>query len=366
MSSVNSDAGRNAVVRELISTQRAGIDTLVAFLDKYGFFEAGYGKYEPGRGGAVNHSLWVLDMARRERERFISAYPATDIPEHSLTILCLLHELCCCPYPEISGKKAVLTGGPRSEAILQKSGFVLTDDERMILRSCSFSKLPARTDTPLSAQLLHFLLHETCRKATEYAAGIPFGTEPVSIAGPEKGTRRVNVFFDSEDHRTWWNASDTTGKLPDISACADTEKLIQMRVRHLFSMKTDAEPSPASLSVLSDDYGTKAILTTFTNENGVNLMYSDRACFDYRNYVFLISRYPRYRASYVIAQRQNGKWGAFMFKTSQGKIPVVKREKVLNYDFNSYDDALKNMCEAGRRNFKIRVSDPAFYTKITF
>ena len=365
MAAVDIDANRQRLGQELGATGRQGIEGLVEFLDRYGFFEAECAGVEAGRGGAVNHSLWTLYLARRERERFRKAHPEIDIPEESLTLVCLLHDVCDCAYPAINGRNGALRGGHRSEAILRKAGAPLTDDELAIIRSHTFNTLGAKADDySVNVRLVHYLLYQTCRKACDYASGIPFGTEPVSVRKPARKGAAIEVWFEPDDHRTWWNTGGVAME-PDAECGIDSGKLIQMTVGHLFSASTDAAQGDDDIAVLTDDYGSKAILTTYSRNDGDSIMYSDRACFDYRNMVLLISHYPHYRASYVVAQRLNGKWGAFSVKRSgQGRTPLVRREKVLDYDYHTFEEALAAIAGAGRRNYKIRVTDADFYTRV--
>ena len=352
------DGNRLVMERELQGTGRHGMDGFIEFIDRYGFFSAQRAGVENGCGGAVNHSLWVLWLARRERARFIQAHPEVEIPEDSLVLVCLLHSVCDCSYPDIQGRKKALSGGPRSEAILRKAAAPLTEQELAVIRSHTFSSVGADAETmPVEMRLVHYLLYQTCRKADGYASGIPYGTEPVNISVPHKKAKCVEVFFEPDDHRTWWNVTGGPLKTDTLEIGIDPEKLIQMAVTHLASVQ--------DIAVLTDDYGSKAILTVYSCNSDECLMCSDRACFDYKNMVFLISRYPQYRASFVVAQRLNGKWGAFSVKRSgQGRVPLVKCDKVLDYEYHSFEEAMANIGNAGRRNFRIKVSDPDFYTEI--
>jgi hypothetical protein len=84
-------ANRVRIVDLLIGTGREGMDQLVEWLVKEGFFEAPastkyHGVYE---GGLAQHSLNVL-----ERLSVMAAAYGMDVPRESLVIACLLHDVC--------------------------------------------------------------------------------------------------------------------------------------------------------------------------------------------------------------------------------------------------------------------------------
>lgn len=79
-----------AICRQHI--KRPGLEDLLAWLEKYDFFTAPastkyHGAYP---GGLLQHSLNVY----AEIHRIKSAYPSIKIPEESLAIVSLLHDLC--------------------------------------------------------------------------------------------------------------------------------------------------------------------------------------------------------------------------------------------------------------------------------
>ena len=340
---------------ELRATKRSGTDCLISGLLESGFMdEACSDGHDTGRGGLANHTLWVLRLARREFERILTKRPELSVTEESVAILCLMY------------------GFTKSEkSVSGLSEITLTADEKTALdnvryRAVAKNAEPSSPDSELTAALLHYILRESVRLAVEYADGIPFCENAEDAVRPELINDEVTACFEPEDHRTWWNAAGDSYSEAGIN----TESLIQMPVHRLFSLSlgyTDNGNVP-DLAVLTDDYGAKALLPMYCNKDGQMLMRSDRACFEYRNCVFIISRFPHYRSSYIIAQRIDGKWGAFSIKRelSQGKVPAVRMTGGLHFDYRSFDEALDKLCQnGGRRTFQIRVTDPDFYYRFS-
>ena len=89
---------KNEIISLLRSTERAGIEELIKFLEESGFFTdpasiSGYGnkKYHGSfKGGLSLHSLSVY----RELKKYKDAGLYTDIDDSSIIICALLHDLC--------------------------------------------------------------------------------------------------------------------------------------------------------------------------------------------------------------------------------------------------------------------------------
>ena len=79
---------KNRIIELLKSTNRKGMENLIEYMEVYGFFEAPCsGQYHLARvGGLAEHSLNVYEAAKK-------MFFAQDIPEDSLIICALLHDL---------------------------------------------------------------------------------------------------------------------------------------------------------------------------------------------------------------------------------------------------------------------------------
>lgn len=79
---------KNRIIELLKKTNRKGMENLIEYMEVYGFFEAPCsGQYHLARvGGLAEHSLNVYEAAKK-------MFFAQDIPEDSLIICALLHDL---------------------------------------------------------------------------------------------------------------------------------------------------------------------------------------------------------------------------------------------------------------------------------
>lgn len=82
----------------LRSTGRTGIDGVVAYLEKVGFFKApaSVSRHLSREGGLLEHSLNVHRMAAMLREQMIAMRPEVkqQLPNESIVIASLLHDVC--------------------------------------------------------------------------------------------------------------------------------------------------------------------------------------------------------------------------------------------------------------------------------
>jgi hypothetical protein len=89
----------------LKSTNRDGIDKLIEFIKKTDFFKAPastrfHGNFE---GGLVEHSMKVYEILR---EKVKTAVIQINVPDESIIIIALLHDLCKANYYKIDYRNA--------------------------------------------------------------------------------------------------------------------------------------------------------------------------------------------------------------------------------------------------------------------
>lgn len=79
---------KNRIIELLKKTNRKGMENLIEYMDAYGFFEAPCsGQHHLARvGGLAEHSLNVYEVSKK-------MFFAQDVPEESLIICALLHDL---------------------------------------------------------------------------------------------------------------------------------------------------------------------------------------------------------------------------------------------------------------------------------
>lgn len=89
---------KEEIIGLLQATGRKGMDSVVSYLEKAGFFTApaSVNRHLNEEGGLAQHSLNVCHTALRLREQMIAMKPEVEakLPEHSVVIASLLHDVC--------------------------------------------------------------------------------------------------------------------------------------------------------------------------------------------------------------------------------------------------------------------------------
>ena len=125
---------RNTIISLLRETKREGMENIIEYLDKSGFFDAPSSvfRHHNWRGGLAEHCLGVCLTA---------LYRSHDIPRDSLIISGLLHDVCKARklYYDENGKiqcrQLYIKGhGYRSVKLLERHGLKLSEDERRAIR----------------------------------------------------------------------------------------------------------------------------------------------------------------------------------------------------------------------------------------
>ncbi|WP_288146066.1 HD domain-containing protein [Xylanibacter caecicola] len=142
----------------LKSTGRTGIDAVIDYLCKAGFFEApaSVQRHLSHDGGLLEHSLNVCRVALKLREAMISLKPDVEsrLPENSVIIASLLHDVCKTniyrkntkyrknehgrwePYEgyDVDYSRFPVGHGEKSVIMLLRLGMELTNDEVVAIR----------------------------------------------------------------------------------------------------------------------------------------------------------------------------------------------------------------------------------------
>lgn len=147
----------NFFEQSLQETNRNGIYNIINFCKNTDFYTApsscNYHSNYPG--GLLDHSLLVYSLAMKYRDGLIVMKPELDtkIPSESLTLACLLHDICKTGfYTQVEKWKKDTSGtwisyigydvvdkfpighGEKSVIMLQKFGLELTPDEMLAIR----------------------------------------------------------------------------------------------------------------------------------------------------------------------------------------------------------------------------------------
>ena len=186
---MTTNPAKEEFVSLLESTGRKGVDSVVDYLGKAGFFHApaSVNRHLSHDGGLLEHSLNVYKMAVRLRVQMVEMRPGIEsrLPEDSVAIAALLHDVCKANiYKKVTkyrkdahnrwesydGYDADYTRfplghGEKSVVMLLRLGLELTNDEVLAIRwhmgawDLSFqsfeskSNISAASDVPLVAVL---------------------------------------------------------------------------------------------------------------------------------------------------------------------------------------------------------------------
>ncbi len=142
----------------LKATNRKGIDAVVAYLEKSGFFvaPASVNRHLSHDGGLLEHSLSVYRAAMALRRQMIELKPELEprLPEESIAIATLLHDICKSniyrkitkyrkdeqgrwePYDgyDVDYSRFPFGHGEKSVVMLLRLGLELTNDELLAIR----------------------------------------------------------------------------------------------------------------------------------------------------------------------------------------------------------------------------------------
>lgn len=149
---------KSEFVSLLQGTGRKGVDAVIEYLDKAGFFTApaSVSRHLSCDGGLLQHSLNVYHTALRLREQMIGMRPeiADRLPQESIAIAALLHDVCKAniyhkmtkyrkdannrwePYDgyDVDYSRLPLGHGEKSVVMLLRLGLDLTNDEVLAIR----------------------------------------------------------------------------------------------------------------------------------------------------------------------------------------------------------------------------------------
>ena len=105
------------VETQLRKTRREHVEDLLVLMDQRGYYTARCGRHHRYEGGTLQHSIEVLLYALEHN--------TYGIPEDSIVVACLLHDLC-----NVQGFRHISRHGSRSVRLAtQVAGFHLTHDE---------------------------------------------------------------------------------------------------------------------------------------------------------------------------------------------------------------------------------------------
>lgn len=354
---------RELYIMEFKGTGRPGVEHIISYLDSHHFFEARCNGHDRELGGTANHSLWVLKFARETRASILKKHPEKDIPDDELVFTCLLHDVCDCnPKPRMHGR--------RSREIMEEGikGFSFSQDVLDAVNCHMHSHLygnknASSRNSNKKRELLHYLIVNSDHRAIEYAGGIPFGTEPKTQLYFKRYDLITTVRYDNKEHRYWWtNAYEESiwKRIIDLESLPGTPARVKA---YLYIREWPSEPD---FALLENEQGRLAqfVVKRFDGQGCPILMASNKAGFDYTEFIVYASRYPQFRSSYIVGHKTNGKWGIISAKDQfydNNGFPIGITPQV-NYEYDDPDSAIKAM--RGNTGHQIRVKHTAFFKKI--
>ena len=134
----NATVENNELINSLLrSTKREGIENVIHYLEKSGFYEvpSSICRHHNWKGGLAEHCLGVYKIASElSNENY-------ELPHESLVIAGILHDICKASklYYDADGtirrRHTHIKGhGRRSIKLLERCGLSLTEDERLAIR----------------------------------------------------------------------------------------------------------------------------------------------------------------------------------------------------------------------------------------
>ncbi len=164
--------------------KREGMDKLLAWLEESDFYICPASRQYHGayRGGLLEHSLNVYD----ELKRLLKAYPEVEIPEESVIISALFHDLCKVDfytvekrnrkneagqwesYDAYAIKEKFCYGGHGSKSVFLAQSFIPLTAEEAVAINCHMSSWDGNTNVGSAFEQCPFawLLHVADESAT--------------------------------------------------------------------------------------------------------------------------------------------------------------------------------------------------------
>jgi len=151
---------QQAIEQLLRKTNREGIESLIDFLQKSGYYTAHCHNHHHFEGGTSQHGMEALLYAL--------AHNPHHLPEDSLIVVCLLHDMC-----DIRGYRHHEGHGRRScKIITQEAQFPLTEDKYLAIlhHMHSATRHPERFGKDLD-KVTNSPLWQLLRESDHYSAG---------------------------------------------------------------------------------------------------------------------------------------------------------------------------------------------------
>ena len=338
--------------KELRSTGRAGIEELVKAVKKSGFYEvAGSGGHDREKGGTLNHSLWVLYVARAEFKKNPEKY--SGVTDDSLIIVCLLHDLGN-TSPSIAyhkyyghGKRSALI----ADRVKRHHGLEISDMElsaiRFHRRHYIENDFDRHLDTYSNSPLIKLL------KIADWTAAGVFNCVPF-------GSRKIEHLLESRDVceqevtyvpsvKYWYFDTRTMsdGLYPTPKGIIDPSTLSRKKVvKLIYAIQLYGAMSSYDLRFLKDETGGIGIMTIVDfNDDWGSLYRTDGQGFNYKKAVLYYNDRGRIFAPayYVAVENKYGEWSMIEITRkshSRGQYREFEERHLIAQNCKSESDAV--------------------------
>lgn len=318
--------------KELRSTGRTGIEDIIKAVHKSGFFDvAGSGGHDREKGGTLNHSLWVLFVAREELLKHAERY--SGVTDDSLILVCLLHDLGN-TSPSIAYHR-YYGHGRRSALIVDRvkrhHGLDISDVELSAIRFHRGHRIiddfDKRLDAFSSSSLIRLLKYADWTAAGIFN-GVPFGSPEIEHLLDSRDIYQCEVTY-APSVRYWYHDTRTMsdGLYPTPKGIVDPFALSRKKVvEDFYAIQLYGAMSSYDLRFMKDETGGFGVFTTVVSCDDFGSLYrSDGTGFGYKKAVLYFNKYGRiYAPAYYLAvENKRGDWS--MIKITFKGISNSKR-----------------------------------------
>lgn len=303
--------------KELRSSGRAGIEDMIKAVRKSGFYNVGgSGGHDLEKGGTLNHSLWVLFVARGELKKHPEKY--SGVTDDSLILVCLLHDLGN-TSPSVAYHR-YYGHGKRSALIVDRvkrhHGLVISDVELSAIRfhrghhiKDDFDK---RLDAFSTSSLIKLLKYADWTAAGVFN-GVPFGSSEINylLNSHEKYDFEVTYL---PSVKYWYCDTRTMsdGLYPTPKGIVDPSTLSRKKVvEDFYAIQVYGSMSSYDLRFMKDETGGIGVFTTVDFRDDFGSLYrSDGTGFGYKKAVLYFNKYGRIFAPayYLAVENMRGQW----------------------------------------------------------
>ena len=329
--------------RTLRETKRKGIEDLILAIQKTDFYTCQCGGHDRYPGGTLNHSLWVLDVARTELRQHPESYPG--ITNDQLIIVCLLHDL----GDTHRGFHRYTGHGRRAALVLNEIKLSLNFDisdlelgairwhRAMHIRDDFDHNLTQYSKTPLIRLLKH---------SDHIAAGVmnytPFGS-PQHPALTNTVCSNEKVFFNPNLKHWYWGASELPLSTPNTKNgdVASKPLTTEKEATHLFGIDL-FHFGLSDLCVFKDETGKLALFSLIRPMPGDGALFrTDHCGFGFKTIVIYYNKFGHHALShYIITESSTGLWSLVRVWNNRGKAPEYIGRKVEQKRLTSEDNVL--------------------------